>query len=314
MYFTDRITNKFRLYNFEQIGKERAWLKDVLLSDSSSNDSDPETHTEEGIHELLYLHRLRKKYQAKFYSSTKNRQFMYYSAGLLSKRDIYPEHKFSVLKNEELKSSREKTDKIIPKETKLIRRRKKKTKDDKNEADINILNVKLEPGTPVLSNFEPKEASSDIVVKSSVTVVKKEPVDFPDTADFSFESDVDESGGLFRNVMETGSGLQSPSPVPSHSPTPLSPSPHPSPKGKKKKERIKKEKGEKKGKLKKEKGPPSVKALIAQRRKLWLLICKKEISKVITNLSLNFDCYIVLNENNIFGRLRKLVLIITKKN
>ncbi|XP_046447627.1 chromatin-remodeling ATPase INO80-like [Daphnia pulex] len=276
---SDRITNKFRLYNFEQIGKERAWLKDVLLSDSSSNESDPEAQAEEGIHELLYLHRLRKKYQAKFYSSTKNRQFMYYSAGLLSKRDIYPEHKSSVLKSEELKSGREKTDKIIPKETKLVRRRKKKTKDDKNEADMKILNVKLEPGTPVLSNFEPKEASSDTVVKSSLIVVKKEPVDFSETADFSFESDVDEPGGLFRNVMETGSGLQSPSPVLSHSPTPLSPSPHPSPKGKKKKDRLKKEKVEKKGKLKKEKGPPSVKALIAQRRKLWLLICKKEISK-----------------------------------
>ncbi|XP_057370086.1 chromatin-remodeling ATPase INO80-like [Daphnia carinata] len=275
---SDRLTSKLRLYNFEQVGNERAWLKDVLLSDSSSNESESEDHVEEGIHELLYLHRLRKKYQAKFYSSTKNRQFMYYSAGLLSKRDIYPEHKSSILKSEELKSEIDKKDKLIPKETKLIRRRKKKTIDEEKESEMKILNVKIEPGIPGPSNLETKD-TLDVPLKSVIATVKKEPIDFPETADFSFESDVEESGGLFRNVMETGSGLQSPSPVPSLSPTPFSPSPQPSPKGKKKKDRIKKEKVEKKGKSKKEKGPPSVKALIAQRRKLWLLICKKEISK-----------------------------------
>lgn len=204
---------------------------------------------------------------------------MYYSAGLLSKKDIYPEHKSSILKSEESRSGREKKEKSNVKETKPIRRRKKKTKSDETESEIKITSVKIEPGTPGPSSLEPKD-TADMASKSISTVVKKEPVDFSETAEFSFESDVEESGGLFGNVIETGSGLQSPSPVPSISPTPHSPSPHPSPKGKKRKERIKKEKGEKKGKSKKEKGPPSVKALIAQRRKLWLLICKKEISKV----------------------------------
>lgn len=69
--FTDRISNKCRLYNFDQVGKDRAWLKDILLSDSSTNESDLETQTEEGINELLYLHRLRKKYQEKFYENPK---------------------------------------------------------------------------------------------------------------------------------------------------------------------------------------------------------------------------------------------------
>lgn len=205
---------------------------------------------------------------------------MYYSAGLLSKKDIYPEHKSSILKNDESKSGREKKEKILLKETKPVRRRKTKTKEDEKELEIKNSSIKVEPGTPAHSSLESKDtigAASKVLAAN----IKKEPVDFNETADFSFESDVDESGGLFGNVIETGSGLQSPSPVPSISPTPLSASPHPSPKGKKKKERLKKEKGEKKGKSKKEKGPPSVKALIAQRRKLWLLICKKEISKVI---------------------------------
>ena len=208
---------------------------------------------------------------------------MYYSAGLLSKKDIYPEHKSSILKNEESKVGVKK-EKPTSKEKIPNRRRKKKAKENEKETEMKIVNVKIEPGTPGPSNLEPKDVA-DMSLKSSVINVKKEPVDYAENADFSFESDVEESGGLFGNVIETGSGLQSPSPVPSISPTPLSPSPHPSPKGKKKKERIKKEKGEKKGKSKKEKGPPSVKALIAQRRKLWLLICKKEISKVIMFLN-----------------------------
>lgn len=207
---------------------------------------------------------------------------MYYSAGLLSKKDIYPEHKSAILKNQEPKSVREKKDKTNSKEAnKPIRRRSKKSKEDETETEMMLTSMKTEPGTPGPSNVEIKDHSSDLISKFSSTSIKKEPVDLAEPAHFSFESDVDESGGLFGNVIETGSGLQSPSPVPSISPSPHSPSPNTSPKTKKKKkDRIKKEKGEKKGKSKKEKGPPSVKALIAQRRKLWLLICKKEISKV----------------------------------
>jgi len=69
--FADRVANKCRLYNFEQVGQERAWLKDVLLSDSSSNDSTLENNGEETVNELLYLHQLKKKYQEKFYKNPK---------------------------------------------------------------------------------------------------------------------------------------------------------------------------------------------------------------------------------------------------
>ena len=200
---------------------------------------------------------------------------MYYSAGLLSKTDIYQEHKLSVLNGEEPKISKEKKDK-----GNTTKKRKKKPKgEDKVLESKNLLSqVKAEPGTSGGS-----QETKEILTNSTTATVKKEPVDFADSADFSLESDGDEQDrlGLFENVNETGSVMQSPSPVPSMSPTPHSPSPsHMSPKGKKKKERSKKEKAEKKAKSKKEKGPPSVKALIAQRRKLWLLTCKKEISKV----------------------------------
>ncbi len=59
------------MYNFENVGKERAWLKEVLLSDSSSNDSGTETTRDDDVKELLYLHQLKKKYQAKFHENPK---------------------------------------------------------------------------------------------------------------------------------------------------------------------------------------------------------------------------------------------------
>ena len=203
---------------------------------------------------------------------------MYYSAGLLSKKDIYPEHKSSVLKMTEGKSVREKKEKT----DKTVRKRKSKIKEDVKETETKSLVVKIEPGTSSLS-LEVKETNVDVIPRlPTIANIKKEPIEFPESAEFSFESDVDEPDelDLFGNVIEAGSPMQSPSPAPSLSPSALTPSPNPSPKNRKKKDKIKKEKGEKKGKSKKEKGPPSIKTLVAQRRKLWQSICKKEISKV----------------------------------
>ena len=219
---------------------------------------------------------------------------MYYSAGLLSKNDIYPEHKLSVLNEESVKGTKEKKDK--PKTT--IKRKKKAKPEEKELVDVKPVIVPSEPtpgtssvGLPaVVEGKESGEGTSSMT--SKMISIKKEPVDMADSAEFNFESDVDESDGLglFENMTETGSAMQSPRSV--TSPVPLSPSPHLSPpehgkkrkkrdkKGEEGKEKIKKEKGERKARSKKEKGPPSVKALIAQRRKLWLMICKKEISKV----------------------------------
>ena len=206
---------------------------------------------------------------------------MYYSAGLLSKKDIYPEHKSSVLKINVAKSVRVKKEKT----EKAIRKRKSKIKEEDNkEIETRSFAINIEPGTSL--PLEVMESNVDVVAKlPTITNIKKEPVEFPESADFSFESDVDEPGGLdlFGNVIEAGSPMQSPSPAPSLSPSALTPSPNPSPKTRRKKDKMKKEKGEKKGKSKKEKGPPSIKALVAQRRKLWQSICKKEIGKVSYN-------------------------------
>lgn len=203
---------------------------------------------------------------------------MYYSAGLLSKKDIYPDHKSSFLKGQKFASTpvREKKEKA----EKPVRQSKKKIKEEEHETELKVTPLKTEPGLSETC-IDEKDVSDVQPARILGVTIKKEPVDHTELADFSFDSDADEADGigLFRNVIENRNRLESPSPIPSISPSPMSPSPHASPKGRKKKERIKKEKGDKKGKSKKEK-EPSVKTLIAQRRKLWLLTCKKEISKV----------------------------------
>lgn len=63
--------NKLRLYNMSNVGEERRWLQDILLSDgsdTSSSESDSDSSiTEEDFQEMLKFHMLKKKYQAKFY-------------------------------------------------------------------------------------------------------------------------------------------------------------------------------------------------------------------------------------------------------
>jgi len=51
------------------VGEERRWLQDILLSDSSdSSGSDTDSQiTEEDFQDMLKFHILRKKYQGRFY-------------------------------------------------------------------------------------------------------------------------------------------------------------------------------------------------------------------------------------------------------
>lgn len=52
------------------VGEERVWLQDILLSDGSDTSSDSDSDnsiTEEDFQEMLKFHMLKKKYQARFY-------------------------------------------------------------------------------------------------------------------------------------------------------------------------------------------------------------------------------------------------------
>ena len=68
----ERKSDKMRLYNFDNVKKNRRWLRDILISDtsdSSSDDGNDELITEQDLQEMLRLHLLRKKYQARYYTN-----------------------------------------------------------------------------------------------------------------------------------------------------------------------------------------------------------------------------------------------------
>lgn len=112
------------------IGDERSWLQDILLSDSSDNDSDSDTEdpiTEEDFRDMLKFHILRKKYQGKFYQKPDNIQYQYYGSGLLSNIDRFPEHQKLIIGNKKRKEK--KSDK------KIIKVKKEKPLKNRNDEE-----------------------------------------------------------------------------------------------------------------------------------------------------------------------------------
>ncbi|KAK9498587.1 hypothetical protein O3M35_003187 [Rhynocoris fuscipes] len=96
------MADKLRLYNFTNVGPDRQWLQDILLTDtseSSGDDSEDDNDSceisEERLREMIKEHIYAKKYRNRFYNRQKNRQYQYYSAGLLSNYDKFPEHQLS---------------------------------------------------------------------------------------------------------------------------------------------------------------------------------------------------------------------------
>jgi DNA helicase INO80 len=72
IFLAERKSDKMRLYNFDDVKKDRRWLRDVLISDtsdSSSDDGNDELITEEDFQAMLRFHLLRKKYQARYYTN-----------------------------------------------------------------------------------------------------------------------------------------------------------------------------------------------------------------------------------------------------
>ncbi|XP_053663949.1 chromatin-remodeling ATPase INO80 [Anopheles marshallii] len=80
-----------RMFDFSTVGPERMWLKNLLLSetDTESDISDVEDY----LQRMLKEHVREKKIRARFKDALHNSQYAYYSAGLLSDNDIFPEHR-----------------------------------------------------------------------------------------------------------------------------------------------------------------------------------------------------------------------------
>lgn len=65
--FLDRQNDKLQIYNLSQIGPDRKWLQDILLSDT---ETEPEPSDEdEYIRDMLREHVKEKKIRAKYYQN-----------------------------------------------------------------------------------------------------------------------------------------------------------------------------------------------------------------------------------------------------
>lgn len=65
---TDRQNDKLQIYNLSQIGTDRKWLQDILLSDTET-DADEHSDEDEYIREMLKDHVKEKKVRAKYYQN-----------------------------------------------------------------------------------------------------------------------------------------------------------------------------------------------------------------------------------------------------
>lgn len=84
--FIDRQNDKLQIYNLSQIGPDRKWLQDVLLSDT---ETDPELSDEDDyIREMLKEHVKEKKIRAKYYQNPHVSIFPFHIPNRLNMLDI----------------------------------------------------------------------------------------------------------------------------------------------------------------------------------------------------------------------------------
>lgn len=86
----ERRNDKCHVYNFAQVGIDRKWLQDVILSDTDDTEEDIEDE-DRHIKSMLRQHVKEKKFRDRFHKIPNNCQFTYYGSGLLSNEDMYPE-------------------------------------------------------------------------------------------------------------------------------------------------------------------------------------------------------------------------------
>uniref|UniRef100_A0A3P9PE54 Chromatin-remodeling ATPase INO80 n=1 Tax=Poecilia reticulata TaxID=8081 RepID=A0A3P9PE54_POERE len=133
-WFTYQKADKTNLYNFSKLKKNRKWLKNILLSDDTT-DSDAESDdanfslSREELHDMLRLHRYNRQHQSKFYSDRELYQYQYYSTGLLSSHDpFYEQQRHLGTKKKKIKD-----EKKIKAKLKKVKKKKKRGEEFLNE-------------------------------------------------------------------------------------------------------------------------------------------------------------------------------------
>ncbi|XP_049544407.1 chromatin-remodeling ATPase INO80-like [Anopheles darlingi] len=86
-------SNRERMFDFSTVGSERTWLKDLLLSETESENEGSDE--DEYITAMLKDHLKQKLIRDTYNDSPINSQYGYYGAGLLSDGDLFPDHRRS---------------------------------------------------------------------------------------------------------------------------------------------------------------------------------------------------------------------------
>lgn len=144
----ERKADKTRLYNLGKAKKGRKWLKNILLSDSSSDEDEDKPITEEDLQHMLKVHKYQRKHQMRFYQDPELRQYQYYSTGLLSNYDKYHEHQKAVLgPKKKISKDHKKKEKRIKEKLKEMKKKKQHLNGDDDgemeEVDPSIVEAYL---------------------------------------------------------------------------------------------------------------------------------------------------------------------------
>ncbi|XP_050072706.1 chromatin-remodeling ATPase INO80-like [Anopheles maculipalpis] len=83
-----------RMFDFSTVGPERMWLKNLLLSETETESEISDV--DDYIQQMLQDHVWEKKIRERYNDSPQSSHYGYYSAGLLSDNDLFPEHGRSV--------------------------------------------------------------------------------------------------------------------------------------------------------------------------------------------------------------------------
>ncbi|XP_058466733.1 chromatin-remodeling ATPase INO80 [Malaya genurostris] len=131
----ERNEDKSFLFNLSSVGIDRIWLQNLILSDT---ESESEISDNEYIQNMVVNHLRERRYRSKYYSSHKNSQFGYYSVGLLSNYDMFPNHQRSIVGVRKRK--------MVHKQgiEKFKSRRKKSTKNNVNDRLSGLCDIDLE--------------------------------------------------------------------------------------------------------------------------------------------------------------------------
>ncbi|CAH1792106.1 unnamed protein product [Owenia fusiformis] len=127
----ERRADKAHMYNFSKVKKSRKWLKNILLSDTSS-DEESAPITVDNLHTMLKLHKLQRGSQSEFYRDKEMQQYQYYSVGLLSQQDkFYQQQKLIVGPKK----------KLAKEQKKLMKAKMKKSEEELRRQEIQIMQM-----------------------------------------------------------------------------------------------------------------------------------------------------------------------------